>query len=42
MDMNNKIVDFYKDISEILPWLIKLKMLLKPKKLLISGLEVKY
>ncbi|KAF4619059.1 hypothetical protein G7Y89_g14788 [Cudoniella acicularis] len=41
-DTDNEIVDFYEDIGETLPWLIKPKILFKSKKkLLTSGSEVK-
>jgi hypothetical protein len=41
-DADNEIADFYEDIDETPPWLIKPKILLKPKKkLLPSGSEVK-
>lgn len=40
-DADNEIADFYEDIGETPPWLIEPKMLLKPKKLLTSGSEVK-
>jgi hypothetical protein len=40
-DADNEIADFYEDIGETPPWLIEPKTLLKPKKLLTSGSEVK-